>query len=328
MDEQDVDPFHGLEGWAKDVERRAKRAQRLHRLRSIFVRRRRAPREPRVRGRAGSVLWVAGIVVVSGLALATTQHLASRPPSGAYPTQSAPAGVYATTTATAAPTDPFEGTPAAGYPQGDAGITLPPAVAVTGFSAAQVDSALRQVRAALVAGRLDPAMLRDHSTAAFESLLAPNDRTYVHQWFLTWRFRDVATWIDPKVTLDPHQPPRVSGRVTFASVGVNGVPTLQVTTNFVWVYPFVDGPQRVAAVHDDIRWDFAPEKRVRRADAGMWVGEARSYFAWIDCAAWDRGLLAPDESAFGGALPAGAEDPDAVLRPDHSLDIVNDCAGK
>ena len=76
-----------------------------------------------------------------------------------FPTATAPPGVSATSTASAVPTGPFEGTPAAQYPEAETGVTLPAGTAVPGFTAEQVNARLQQVKQALVASRLDPAML-------------------------------------------------------------------------------------------------------------------------------------------------------------------------
>src|SRR5262245_19780176 len=69
----------------------------------------------------------------------------------AYPTESAPSGESIFSTQSAAPTGPFEGTPAETYAKGSDGISLPAANAVTGFTAAQVDKDVKQVRRALLA---------------------------------------------------------------------------------------------------------------------------------------------------------------------------------
>ncbi|WP_460491012.1 GNAT family N-acetyltransferase [Dactylosporangium cerinum] len=237
------DPFDGLEEWAKQAERRAKRADRRRRLGLMF--RFRRPRPGLRRWRPPAIAWVAGIVIVVFLLAAAVQaYLPGGSPAGssagssAYATQAVPSGVSATTSASAAPTDPFEGTPAATYPKGEAGITMPPATAVTGFTAAQVDAALQQVRKALVAGRLDQKMLVGHDPSTLLALLAPNPAKHVKAWFDDASFSSVATWIDPAAHLDPDEEVRVSGRVTLGSAVVEGIQTLQVTTNFVWVYAF------------------------------------------------------------------------------------------
>jgi hypothetical protein len=244
----------------------------------------------------------------------------------AYPTQSVPGGISVVTSASAAPTDPFAGTAAATYPRGAAGITLPAAKAVRGFTRTRVGAALGQVRKALVAGRLERGMLVGHDPAAFLALLAPNDRDDVAKWFRSPDFTTVATWIDPAVKLDPAEQPRVSGRVTYTSRVVDGIQTLQVTTNFVWVYAF-EGPEHPLAIaHDEIRWEFPSTRRLRSGDKGMWIAHTGAYMAWVDCAASAKGLLAPTRPETAPRPgPSEAEDQDAYLRTDHSIEITDDC---
>lgn len=324
-DRQDYepDPFAGLERWAKDTERRVQRERRLGGL-------------GRLGGRVlRNVLILAGAGLAVALLVTAVPAVRSWLPNGssssglddavAYPTHSVPGGISVTTSVSAAPTDPFAGTPAATYPKGKAGITLPRATAVKGFTGAQVDAALQRVRAALVAGRLDRAMLVGHDPAAFVALVAPNERDDVAKWFTSDRFSSVATWIDPAVKLDPGEQPRVSGRVTYASVLLNGIQTLRVTTNFVWVYAFDGADHPLAVAHDEIRWDFPSTRNLRAGDKGMWIGDTRSYMAWVDCAASAKGLLAPTRPDTTVPGPKNSGDPDAFLRADHSLDIIDEC---
>jgi hypothetical protein len=169
-------------------------------------------------------------------------------------------------------------------------ITLPKARAVTGFTTTQVDKSLKQVRQALTAGRLDAKMLTGH---------------------------------DPS-RLDPREQPRVSGRVTYASLMVDGLRTLRITINFIWVYAFTGPDRPLAAIHDETAWEFPSPVNLRTADHGMWIGKVKSYFAWMDCAAAAKGLLAPAKSP-ADPKPAETEDPNAILEADHTLDIGDDC---
>jgi hypothetical protein len=318
MDQNDdQDPFIGLQEWAEDTERRVRRERRRGGLRRKAL--------VAVNAAVAVLLVVVTVLVVRPLLSAS----AGDDVAAAYPTQSVPGGVSATSSASAAPTDPFAGTPAAGYPKGEAGITLPKATAVTGFTAAQVDTALRRVRAALVAARLDRSMLVRHDPATFLALLAPNDRDDVSKWFKSTNRGLVATWIDPAVRLDPAEPPRVSGRVTYSSTRIKGIQTLRVTTNFIWVYAF-EGPDRpLAAEHDEIRWEFPSPKNLRAGDQGMWIADTQGYSAWVDCAAAAKGLLAPTRHGTVTApSPRNSEEADAYLRADHALDIADDCSLK
>ncbi|GGN62550.1 hypothetical protein GCM10010112_20860 [Actinoplanes lobatus] len=243
----------------------------------------------------------------------------------AAPTQSVPPGVSVTTTRSAAPSGPFEGTPAESYPKGAGGITLPAAKAVTGFSAAEVKAALNDVRDAMIAGRLDHRMIVDHDPATFLDMLAPNAADHWRKQFQQGRSASVATWIDPAVRLDGKEQPRVSGRVTYSSEKIDGLRTLRITTNFIWVYAFEGGGDTpIAAAHDEIRWEFPRTENLRKADKGMWIGETQSYMAWMDCAASEKGLLRPG-TATSAPTPATSEEPGAILRADHPLDITGTC---
>jgi hypothetical protein len=309
MAEQETpDPFAQLESWAERTERRVRAKRRWD-------------------GVARTLPWVlTGVLVVGLLALAVPKMFAAKPGAaiGSYPTASVPSGISATSTQSAAPTDPFAGTPAAAYAKGAAGITLPKAAAVTGFTTAQVFASLQQVRRAMIAGRLDDVMLTGHDPARLIPMLAPNGRAQITGWFKHATFTSIATWIDPAVKLDPREQPRVSGRVTYASVMVNGHRTLSVTTNFIWVYAFAGTQNPLAAVHDEVNWEFPAVKDTRVGDRGMWVGDTKVYSAWIDCAALDRGLIAPTRPE-AAVHTASSEDPNALLEADHTLDIKSDC---
>ncbi|MBM2614276.1 hypothetical protein JIG36_01740 [Actinoplanes sp. LDG1-06] len=246
------------------------------------------------------------------------------PGTTAYPTQAVPSGVTVTTSEDAsAAAGPFEGTAAEKYPQGAAGITLPAAKAVKGFTAKEVTAALKKVRAAMIAARLEKAMLVEHRSATLLDLLAPTNRRDVATWFSDDGLMNIATWISPKAQLDPAHPPRVSGRITYASRMVDGFQTLQVTTNFIWVYAFVRPDKPIAAVHDEIVWEFTDPADVQPADRGMWIAEADSYSSMMDCAESDKGLLAPGVPEL--VEPTSSTNIEDTLKADHSLDIGNDC---
>jgi hypothetical protein len=303
------DPFAQLEDWARATERRVRTKWRW----SGFARR--AP-------------WVlTGLVLVALLALAVPKMFAGGTPSradDAYPKAGVPSGITVTTSESAAPTDPFAGTPAALYPKGAAGITLPRAAAVTGFSATEVGRDLQQVRTALIAGRLDDMMLTGHDPSRLIALLAPAGRKQVTSDFKTAKFTGYATWIDPAVKLDPRETPRVSGRVTYSSLIVDKIRTLRVTTNFIWVYAFAGPGHPLAAEHEQINWEFPAVQNLRKEDRGMWIGNTTSYAALVDCSAARRGLLAPTRPELA-PQPQSSEDDNALLEADHALDIKDEC---
>jgi hypothetical protein len=71
------------------------------------------------------------------------------------------------------PAAPFAGSPAAKFATGDAGVTLPAARAVGGFSASEVAKALALARRYFVAANLDPATVTGDSPKAVLALLDP-----------------------------------------------------------------------------------------------------------------------------------------------------------
>jgi len=101
---------------------------------------------------------------------------------------------------------------------------------------------------------------------------------------------------------------------------------LAVTTNFIWVYAFQRADHPVAAEHDEIVWTFSESPSLRAQDRGMYISNVKGYGALVDCAATNRGLLAPTP-LNGGATPnpRDSEDPKQLLNADHSLDISDDC---
>ncbi|GAA2688741.1 hypothetical protein [Actinoplanes palleronii] len=302
MNEHDeVDPFAELRDWGKKTERKVRR-------------------ERQVRGAGKSLRYVVMAGVAGVMIAATVPVVRALWPAVSASADDTPAA------AASSDTSPFTGTAAANYPIGEAGIVLPEVKAVTGFSATEVRTALNTVRAALVAGRLDEDTLVRHRKDEFLGLLAPNDRTSVAKWFGSASFGTVVTWIDPAVTLDPANRPRVSGRVTYKSVVDDGIRTIRVTTNFVWVYAFQGefAFRPLAVEHEQVDWEFPDEDKVRPGDRGMWIGANTSYHAWIDFAAAKKGLLAPTPKDAGAGLP-NAEDQESLAKPEHPLDIRDNC---
>jgi hypothetical protein len=303
------DPVAEIEEW---VRKRERSVRRRHRLDKIWR-------------RIGPASGVLVAVLLAGAGILVVHHLTGR---GEQPAANAgtPPGVSVTTTAYAASTEPFAGTPAANYPKGRAGITLPPAKAVPGFSAKQVAADLAKVRTALIASRLDPRMIDRHDTSGLVKLLAPTSQAFAKKQFGTEYGLSLVTWIDPRTPLDSGEQPRVSGRVTYESKMQQGIPMLTVTTNFIWVYAFQRSDHPLAAEHGEIVWTFSESQSLRPQDRGMFITSINGYGALVDCTATRRGLLAPTPLNGGAAPnPDDTEDPEQLLNADHSLDIPDNC---
>jgi hypothetical protein len=242
-----------------------------------------------------------------------------------YQTQAQPSGPAARSTASADPAGPFAYTPAATWAEGAAGIAIPEASDVDGFAAADVAAALGQVKAALIATRLDHRMLIDHDPSAFLDLVAPATRDTLDGLVrgTTLGTLQLVTRIDPRAHLG-RNPPRVSGRTSLSGVTDDQHrAVLDIVTNYVWAYAF--DTDDVVVVHDEVTWRFYRTGDVRADAHGLWAVQTGGYVMGVDCAAADRGLLAPPTRTIQASPGATPENPGNLFDPDHVLDITSTC---
>lgn len=228
---------------------------------------------------------------------------------------------------TPAPSNPFEGTLAADFPEGEAGIVLPQASAVTGFTEQQVADALEKVRQGLIAARLDQRMLVDHDSSVLLNLLAPDAQDALKDDFAQGTFFSFASQIAPGYSLTEDKV-RVKGTVEFKANTIDDIRVLEVITKFVWVYAFTGELKRpgdhLVVVRDEVHWVFPVDADVEKSSRGMWINEATGYASNIDCDLLDQGLLALGKPrTVVGAQPT--EDEDAVFDPNGSLDLPTTC---
>jgi hypothetical protein len=221
-----------------------------------------------------------------------------------------------------APSNPFDQTAAAGYPVGEAGIETPAATPVPGFTADVVSAALQNVRAALIAGRLDQKMLYQHDRSTLKPLMSTYGQSELENLANQQLLGVVATQIADgyKLTNDGI---RVKGQTTFDGGLLDGVQVLTVHTNYVWIYPFTGTLSRpgdhVVTIHDKIDWIFPAKDQVDPDYVGMQIGENSEYTANnIDC-----GLLKTDLIALGKPVQTGANagNPDNAFDPNASMDV-------
>ncbi|WP_203917344.1 hypothetical protein [Rugosimonospora africana] len=294
------------------------------------------PPQPKGLARVGKIILIRVGVAAVAIAVVVTVgviHGMNDDNSGgahAYATISPPHGDSATSTAHANPNAPFEGTPAANYPEGADGITMPAAAAVSGFSTAQVKAALNQVHNALVAARLDSKMVVNRDPSAFLALVSGGERDDLRKDFSSDQFSTYATQVAPGHKLSKFSP-RVQGRTTFrAATNSNDVREIEIITNYVWVYAF-DEPasepgDNLVVIHDTVTWDVPSTSDVEKSDQGLWVDESESYGSNVDCDEFDKGLIAPGQPQMDlGGGGSSTEDPDSMFDPDRSLDISNTC---
>ncbi|WFE34310.1 hypothetical protein [Micromonospora sp. WMMD975] len=247
-----------------------------------------------------------------------------RPAAAAYPAAGAATG------STAAPTpDPgvFAGTPAANWPAGAAGITLPPARPTDGFTATEVSAGLARVRATMLTARLDRAFMTGDDPTPLLRHFAPAARKTVREDWSTATIGTYATRLAPDARLTPDRP-RAKGSLTYRGVRDEfGVRTLEVTSNVVWVYGFLDPDSRsgrsVIMLHDEVVWHLPRADDVARSDRGLWLHRMSSYGWGVDCDAIRLGLIRPGRLDLDA--PPFPEDPDKLYDPAHPIDLPVSC---
>lgn len=137
--------------------------------------------------------------------------------------------------------DPFEGSPAARYADGAAGIVMPEPRAMAGLGKAQVADLYRRGRELIIAGRLDRTMVLGGAPDAFAKRLDPTDRRYFVRR-LNHRDPKVNTryWIS---SLAPHSAGlagsviKVHGTVKVSATGKYGRRGIMMRFNHIFVYP-------------------------------------------------------------------------------------------
>lgn len=212
--------------------RQAKRDRRA------LVRQWRAP-EYRARSRTGAagrvVAVLAALAVLGGLGELAWKAHGGRSLSeettpvrnGAVPTLSA--------------TDPFEGSPAASYADGAAGIVPPAATATGPFSSREVAAAYTNARRRLIAIALDRQTLLGGSPDAFARVAGPDERSYFVRNLNNPNVEKRTRWW--VVTFAPHTAElagkviKVHGRMSARPSAEQGIAGVTVHVDYLFVYP-------------------------------------------------------------------------------------------
>jgi hypothetical protein len=229
------------------------------------------------------------------------------------------------------PTQPFARSPAANWPDGAAGITLPTPVAVGGYTADQVATATQQVRDVLTVSRLDRRVVVDHNPAPFLDALAPDARRPLEPLFGNGHEAGVQSLVSMAATntqLLP-VPPKVSGTMT-VSAGAPG--ELVVHTNYVFVYAFhTDNPDKIVDVMDilvvvraDVDYIFRTGDYWAKSSWGWWYGKTGGYAYSIACDAYRKGFLAPAFTERTQTEVSG-QDRTAYFDPSSPLPAASGC---
>lgn len=167
---------------------------------------------------------------------------------------------------------PFAGTPAEQWPSGEAGIVVPDA-----------NPAFEKVKQAIIASRMDPALISEHKPDRFLAMLAPEMSDHVAKEVRAW-----TTHLKPGTKLLPNGI-RVSGKMTLGEK--DGYPA--VTTDYVFAYAFeppdpkqlFDQMDIVAVTRKQMTYTVTPE--------GLWLSDADGFMYSIACKAAEDDYLAP-----------------------------------
>jgi hypothetical protein len=223
---------------------------------------------------------------------------------------------------------PFAGTPAAGWADGEAGIVAPAAAPVGSYTAEQVAAAYERVRQVLITARLDRAVLEGHDFERYLSLLAPNARTDMSQPsednYLS------ATRIADGFRLLPVAP-KATGSMS-AEEDPDGA--LLIRTDYAFAYAFepedpdeITGPMDIVAVDRFEAEYIIYDERWEELDQGLWLGAVQSNSYSMACEASKRGELAP---SYSERVPDNGEDiPDEaeMFDPKAPMPTTSNCPG-
>lgn len=221
----------------------------------------------------------------------------------------------------------FEGSPAAHYAKGAAGINPPVSRRTANFSESQVAAALSTVKDYLVVSSLDPDVLGGKAVRPVESLLDPDQMAQFDR-SMDEPYDDgqhaASGWLvrfDP-AEIDPAPEVRVRGTLRYAEVGSDA---LEVVSDHTFTYalrPAVSGPQQeggasLFTVRRELRFRFDREDlRLHRLEVQTSYVQAGPQSCTADTTGALRPLLAGRRAVSRG--PAGT-DPYATGRPTAAL---------
>jgi hypothetical protein len=180
------------------------------------------------------VIVLSGLVVLLGLVISLSPDMLGAPGPGDTPS---PRYGEVPTLARAGPVltpivaggaeqelprlaDPFTGSPAAAFADGEAGLVMPAAEAAGGLTEEEVGAALTRVRRLLAAAYLDPATLRGRKPDAFVKSLDPGQRKWFTRHLDKAGTSDTRTWVfslDPRTAEPNGDTVKVAGETTVAA---------------------------------------------------------------------------------------------------------------
>ncbi|MYS89395.1 MULTISPECIES: hypothetical protein [Streptomyces] len=225
--------------------------------------------------------------------------------------------------------EPFAGSPALRWADGEAGIVLPEAKAVGPVPKDRVEQALKLTKKLLVGANLDPKSVRGARPEAALSVLDPKQPDVIDD--LDTALRSPSREHDPVTLFSRFDPDEVRpvgdviktrGRMTFEKGSQGGV---AVHADYTFVYPVVraDGPTEVTRtiVRRVLDVELADPARYRVTEGRLLLMEYDQEIGNSSCDVHD-GYLHPE---FPSSEPTGAEPSGPTTDPyDRSKDIDHD----
>ncbi|WP_019066781.1 hypothetical protein [Streptomyces hokutonensis] len=227
---------------------------------------------------------------------------------------------------------PFAGSPALNWADGAAGIILPKATAVGGFSKDRVELALQQTKILLVASNLDPKTIGGARPSAALAVLDPKQPKVLAELkaslILPTKDNDptlLFSRFDPKDVRLVGKVVKTRGRITFAKDSSGGV---TVHADYTFVYPLVrtDGSTEVARtiVRRVIDTEILDPARYQATPGLLTLTRNNADFGNSACDIYD-GYLHPQFDSDATSSPTGATPSGPTTDPyDRSKDISKD----
>lgn len=212
------------------------------------------------------------------------------------------------------PADPFAGSPADGWADGQAGITIPAARAHGPYTAAQVAGAYAQARTMLIAMNLDPATLRGGYPSALAKLLVSKERTVFLDGLNKVGLKPSGIPVSTRIWTASFAPGtrflttvvKTSGTMSARVATVSGGRVLSVEVNYVFVYA-------VASSHDAADWLRVVDHAVGTIDFATWYGPTGKLAPWDNVGISNAGIVCgTDDGYIHPAFPNG---PPASITP-------------
>ncbi len=213
------------------------------------------------------------------------------------------------------PADPFTGTPADGWADGAAGLTIPAARAHGPYTAAQVRAAYEMTRKLLIAGNLDWPTLRGGNPAAFERLLTRQQRTdFVDGLHTTALYKDggeknTRTWVSsfaPGSTQFVTTVVKVHGTLSAATASESGTEVLRINLDYNFVY-VIEPPGKPA------QWRRIVQQRYGSVDFARWDDPGGQLEPWIRIGFSTAGGLCGEPDGY--IHPAFPQGPPSSVKP-------------